>query len=64
MGSQFEDAAQHGRKVWQELKADGHTAFAVGKPGKLDAVGPRSLYRFHSIQYSNHGMVLTTFSLL
>lgn len=49
------------RKVWRELKADDHTAFAVGKPGEMDAVGP---FLSHSIQDSNHGMVLTTFSLL
>lgn len=61
LGSQLEDAAHHGRKVWRELKADDHTAFAVGKPGEMDAVGP---FLSHSIQDSNHGMVLTTFSLL
>lgn len=53
---------------WQEsggeLKADDHTAFAVGKPGEMNAVGPCSLYLSHSIQDSYHGMVLTTFSLL
>lgn len=47
-----------------ELKADDHTAFAVGKPGEMNAVGPCLLYLSHSVQDSYHGMALTTFSLL